>query len=106
MEYRLIDADEHYYEPDDCFSRHTPHNLFGRHPQLRVCSIENGSNWLRQLFKTVDKAAALGRRGPMIGGQLPARPSEALAEHLWVSPFPEDDVDDLIDAIGAGHVLF
>ena len=22
MEYRLIDADEHYYEPDDCFSRH------------------------------------------------------------------------------------
>src|SRR6516225_1317680 len=22
MEYQLIDADEHYYEPDDCFSRH------------------------------------------------------------------------------------
>jgi hypothetical protein len=20
--YQLIDADEHYYEPDDCFSRH------------------------------------------------------------------------------------
>jgi predicted TIM-barrel fold metal-dependent hydrolase len=84
----------------------TLHNLFGRHPRVRVCSIENGSNWLRQLFKTVDKAAALGRRGPMIGGQLPDRPSQALAEHLWVSPFPEDDVADLIDAIGAGHVLF
>ena len=22
MEYQLIDADEHYYEPDDCFTRH------------------------------------------------------------------------------------
>jgi hypothetical protein len=22
MDYQLIDADEHYYEPDDCFSRH------------------------------------------------------------------------------------
>ena len=84
----------------------TLHNLFGRHPGVRVISIENGSGWLRALLKTVDKAAALGRRGPMIGGQLPARPSEALAEHLWICPFPEDDVVDLIDALGAEHVLF
>jgi len=49
---------------------------------------------------------ALGRRGPMIGGQLPPQPSEALAEHLWVCPFPEDDVHELIGAIGADHVLF
>jgi predicted TIM-barrel fold metal-dependent hydrolase len=82
------------------------HNLFGRHPDIKIVSIENGSSWLKPLFKTVDKAAALGRRGEMIGGKLPDRPSEALAEHLWVCPFPEDDVDDLIAAIGAGHVLF
>jgi predicted TIM-barrel fold metal-dependent hydrolase len=84
----------------------TLHNLFGRHPDVKIISIENGSSWLRPLFKTVDKAAALGRRGPMLGGPLPDRPSEALAEHLWVCPFPEDDVHDLIDAIGADHVLF
>jgi predicted TIM-barrel fold metal-dependent hydrolase len=84
----------------------TLHNLFGRHPDVRIVSIENGSEWLRPLFKTVDKAAALGRRGPMIGGKLPDRPSEALAEHLWISPFPEDDVTGLIDTLGAGHVLF
>ena len=84
----------------------TLHNLFGRHPEVRIVSIENGSNWLMPLFKTVDKAAALGRRGPMLGGKLPPRPSEALAAHLWVSPFPEDDVTALIDAIGTGHVLF
>jgi predicted TIM-barrel fold metal-dependent hydrolase len=84
----------------------TLHNLFGRHPDVKILSIENGSDWLKPLFKTVDKAAALGRRGPMLGGKLPPRPSEALAAHLWVSPFPEDDVTALIDAIGAGHVLF
>jgi len=84
----------------------TLHNLFGRHPAVQILSIENGSDWLKPLFKTIDKAAALGRRGPMIGGKLPARPSEALAQHLWVSPFPEDDVTALIGAIGAGHVLF
>jgi predicted TIM-barrel fold metal-dependent hydrolase len=75
-------------------------------PSLRIVSIENGSNWLKPLFKTVDKAAALGRRGPMLGGKLPDRPSEALAEHLWICPFPEDDVDELIDALGDDHVLF
>ncbi|XVQ14791.1 amidohydrolase family protein [Spirillospora sp. CA-255316] len=84
----------------------TLHNLFGRHPDVKIVSIENGSNWLKPLFKSIDKAAALGRRGPMIGGQLPPRPSEALAEHLWISPFPEDDVLDLIGVLGAGHVLF
>jgi len=84
----------------------TLHNLFGRHPTLKIVSIENGSNWLKPLFKTVDKAAALGRRGPMLGGKLPARPSEALAAHLWICPFPEDDVDELIDALGEDHVLF
>jgi len=84
----------------------TLHNLFGRHPDVRIMSIENGSNWVRALLKTVDKAAALGRRGPMLGGPLPGRPSEVLAEHLWVSPFPEEDVIDLIDVLGPDHVLF
>ncbi|WP_436789812.1 amidohydrolase family protein [Yinghuangia sp. YIM S10712] len=90
----------------DTLTALTLHNLFGRHPRIKVVSIENGSTWLRPLLKTVDKAAALGRRGPKIGGELPARPSEMLAEHLWVCPFPEDDVIDLIDALGPDHVLF
>jgi predicted TIM-barrel fold metal-dependent hydrolase len=84
----------------------TLHNLFGRHPDIKIISIENGSNWLRPLMKTVDKAAALGRRGPTIGGTLGSRPSEALAEHLRICPFPEDDVTDLISILGSDHVLF
>jgi len=84
----------------------TLHNLFGRHPDVRILSIENGSSWLRPLLKTVDKAATLGRNGPKLGGDLPERPSRALIDHLWVSPFPEDDIVDLIGVLGADHVLF
>ncbi len=90
----------------DTLTALTLHNLFGRHPDIKILSIENGSMWLRPLLKTVDKAAALGRQGPMIGGVLPAKPSQALLEHLWVCPFPEDDIDDLIVALGPDHVLF
>jgi hypothetical protein len=25
--YRLVDADNHYYEPDDCFSRHLERSM-------------------------------------------------------------------------------
>jgi predicted TIM-barrel fold metal-dependent hydrolase len=82
------------------------HNLFGRHPGVRIVSIENGSNWLRALYNTVDKAAALGRRGPMLGGPLPDKPSRSLAEHLWICPFPEDDILDLLDTVGPDHILF
>lgn len=90
----------------DTLTAITLHNLFGRHPKIRIISIENGSSWVKPLMKAVDKAAALGRQGPMIGGELPAKPSQALIEHLWVSPFPEDDVPGLIELIGADHVLF
>lgn len=90
----------------DTLTAITLHNLFGRHPALRVISIENGSMWVKALMKAVDKAAALGRQGPMLGGTLPEKPSEALAQHLWLSPFPEDDVPEVIQLLGADHVLF
>src|SRR5262249_57997523 len=66
----------------------TLHNLFGRHPAVKVLSIENGSAWLKPLFKTIDKAAALGRRGPMIGGAPPPRPPRDPPAHPWGSPVP------------------
>ena len=90
----------------DTLTALTLHNLFGRHPKIRIVSIENGSGWVKPLLKAVDKAAALGRQGPMLGGELPAKPSEALVKHLWVSPFPEDDIAELIQLLGPDHVLF
>jgi len=32
-------------------------------------------------------------------------PSDIFKEHIWVSPFPEDDITHLVDAIGAERVL-
>jgi predicted TIM-barrel fold metal-dependent hydrolase len=90
----------------DTLTALTLHNLFGRHPKIRIISIENGSSWVKPLLKSVDKAAALGRQGPMVGGELPAKPSETLIRHLWVSPFPEDDILELIRILGPEHVLF
>src|SRR5262249_60587110 len=45
-------------------------------------------------------------RAPRTGVPPPPRPSETLAEPLWICPFPEAAVGELIGAAGADHVLF
>jgi predicted TIM-barrel fold metal-dependent hydrolase len=82
------------------------HNLFGRFPNVRVVSIENGSDWAEYLLKHLDKKKGMGRQGPWPGGYFRGRPSEILREHLYLTPYPEDDVLPLVDLVGAEHVLF
>jgi predicted TIM-barrel fold metal-dependent hydrolase len=81
-------------------------NVFGRFPDLKVMSIENGSDWVPYLLKLLDKKKGLGRYGPWIGGRPKGRPSEVFRHHVWVAPYPEDDVDALVDFLGADRVLF
>ncbi len=74
--------------------------LFDRHRNLRVATIESGSSWATSLIAKLAKCY----------GQLPmlfARdPVEALREHIYVSPYYEDDIASLRDEIGAEHILF
>ncbi|WP_322777875.1 amidohydrolase family protein [Frankia sp. Cas4] len=82
------------------------HNLFGRFPDLRVLTIENGSAWVPYLLHSMDKKKGMGRNGPWIGGHVVGRPSEIFKEHVRVTPFHEDDLETLIGEIGAEAVLF
>ena len=84
----------------------TYHNLFGRYPELRILSIENGSDWAGYLLKQLDKKKGMGRQGPWPGGYFKGRPSEILKRHLWLTPYPEDDVEALVELVGDDHVLF
>jgi predicted TIM-barrel fold metal-dependent hydrolase len=82
------------------------YNLFGRFPDVRVVSIENGSDWVSYLLHHLDKKKGMGRQGPWPGGYFRGRPSEILKEHLYLTPYPEDDVPPLVELMGEGHVLF
>lgn len=81
------------------------HNLFGRFPSLRVLSVENGSLWVPYLLKAMDKMKGMGRNGPWIGGRVPGRPSDIFREHVYVSPYHEEDIVALAELIGPGRVL-
>ncbi len=82
------------------------YNLFGRFPDVRVVSIENGSDWVPYLLKHLDKKKGMGRQGPWPGGYFRGRPSEVLKQHLYLTPYPEDDVVSLVELMGTEHVLF
>ena len=82
------------------------YNLFGRFPNVRVLSVENGSLWAPYLMKVMDKMKGMGRNGPWPGGYVKGRPSEVLKRHVYVSPYHEEDLVALTEALGASQVVF
>lgn len=81
-------------------------NFFGRFPNVRIMSVENGSLWVPYLLGAMDKMKGMGRNGPWPGGYVSGRPSEIVREKVFVSPYHEEDIPALCDAIGASQVLF
>ena len=90
----------------DTFSALVMHNLFGRFPNLRVLSIENGSLYVPYLMKVMDKMKGMGRNGPWLGGYVKGRPSEIFKRHFYVSPYHEEDLVALAGLLGSDRVLF
>jgi predicted TIM-barrel fold metal-dependent hydrolase len=74
--------------------------LFERFPNLRVATIETGSGWVRPLLKGL---RSLRIKHP---GFFEADPHELFLEHVWVSPFFEDNVLALVERIGVDRVVF
>jgi predicted TIM-barrel fold metal-dependent hydrolase len=76
-------------------------NLFVRFPNLRMASIENGAVFLPDLFRRFTSTAK------KIPGWWPDDdPVELFRRHVWISPFWEDDAQQIIDLMGADRVLF
>jgi predicted TIM-barrel fold metal-dependent hydrolase len=76
------------------------HGALFRFPNLKIALIENGSDWVQPLLKTL---ADLYKKMPQdFGGD----PVEAVKTKIHVSPFYEDDLSELTDLIGVDRVLF
>jgi len=82
------------------------HNLFGRFPNLHVATIELGCGWVPFLLHRLDHVGGLvDRRISAFGMPLGGRPSEIFRQHVWVSPFPEEDIAALAAHIGVEQIL-
>ena len=74
--------------------------LFDRFPNLRVASVENGAEFLPDLFR---KFKSINRKIP---GFFTEDPVETFRRHIWINPFWEDDVYEIVELMGADRVIF
>jgi predicted TIM-barrel fold metal-dependent hydrolase len=74
--------------------------LFERFPNIRVATIETGSGWVGPLLKKLRTVSI------QVPGEFAQDPYELFLEHVWVSPFFEDDVYELVEKVGADRVVF
>ena len=74
--------------------------LFERFPRLRVASVENGSGFLPDLFRKLQSAGNKSR------GYFKEDPLEIFKHHVWINPFWEDDVHEILGFMGPERVIF
>jgi predicted TIM-barrel fold metal-dependent hydrolase len=84
----------------DFFGALICHRLFERFPKLRVASIENGAAWVQPLLKRLYSGYAQSK------GYYKKNPVDQFYEHIWVTPFWEDDAVELAKFIPLEHILF
>jgi predicted TIM-barrel fold metal-dependent hydrolase len=74
--------------------------LFERFPNLRVASVENGSEFLTDMFRKLRQTKA---RMP---GYFREDPVELFKRNVWINPFWEDDVNEVVELMGPDRVIF
>ena len=74
--------------------------LFERFPNLRVASVENGSEFLPYLFRKLESSGRNQRHWYR------EHPVETFRRHVWINPFWEDDVVEVASFMGPDRVLF
>lgn len=76
------------------------HGVFDRFPKLRIATIECGSSWVEPLVRKMKKAYG------QMSTAFEQDPVEQFREHVWVSPYYEDDLVGLQELIGSERILF
>jgi predicted TIM-barrel fold metal-dependent hydrolase len=75
-------------------------NHFAKFPNLRVASVENGAEFLGDMFR---KLRSQAKKMP---GYFKEDPVDIFRRHVWVNPFWEDDLLTVVDQMGADRVIF
>ena len=71
-----------------------------RFPNVRLLSVENGSDWLLLLKKPQLKKA---NQTPEL---FPEDPADVIRARVFTTPYAEDDLSALVEQIGADNILF
>jgi predicted TIM-barrel fold metal-dependent hydrolase len=77
---------------------------FARFPEMKLLLSEQGTVWLPYLLRKMDHAFLMGRKATW--GELEMRPSEYFRKHCFVAPFPEENVQRVVEVSGVESIVF
>ena len=77
--------------------------LFVRFPNIRMLLSEQGTLWVPYLVRSMDRSSLIRRA---TWDKLEKRPSEYFKEHFVVTPWPEENVDRVIEVVGTDPIVF
>ncbi len=83
----------------DTIASHLALGLFHRFPNLRIATIETGSDWVFRLFEKLSKSYG------QVPHLFPEDPRETFRQHICVSPYYEDELASLLKLVGQERIL-
>ena len=102
---RTKDAAVMHQPPETFISMLLLDGVFDRHPKLRGAAVELGAGWVPELVKRLDWVAKIyGRVDTSV--QFDRTPSQQLSEQMGFTPFPHEDVANLIQQSNPDLYLF
>ena len=80
--------------------------VFDRHPGLRGGAIELGAGWVPAMLKRLDWIAGIWKKSEPELAALARKPSDQLTEQMAFTPYPYEDVGELIRQSSDALYLF
>ena len=85
---------------EDAMTALVCHGALSRHPDLRIVSVENGASWIKGLLKSF---ADVYSKMP---GSFLEDPVAAFKRGVYVTPFWEENFQEVVDIMGADRCVF
>jgi predicted TIM-barrel fold metal-dependent hydrolase len=76
------------------------HGMLSRFPAVKLASIENGGSWATGCLRAMEGAY---KKMPQ---EFAEHPREVFLRNIWINPFWEDSLEDLVDLMTPDHILF
>lgn len=102
---RTKDAAVMHQPPETFISMLLLDGVFNRHPNLRGAAVELGAGWVPELLKRLDWVSKIyGRVDESV--RFERTPTQQLTEQMGFTPFPHEDVANLIQQSNEDLYLF
>jgi len=102
---RTKDATVMHQPPETFISMMLMDGVFDRNPKLRGAAVELGAGWVPELLKRLDWVAKIyGRVDESV--RFERTPSQQLTEQMGFTPFPHEDVANLVSQSNENLYMF